>query len=309
MVNMESQPEKMEKMSPPGVAVDGMKVRTIREGKKLTQLYVASVVGVTTDTISRWENNRYPTIKRDNAEKLAGALEVELAEIVLSLESAAPVEEPLAPVRKGGRRAVMLALPALVLAIALGAWFVWQLANPLAADRKLPRFGAPGEIIPVQIKVSRAGSDKEGIIIKERLPSGWRLAASLPPAAAGRDAAGEVKWLIPGGSDQVTLSYTVQVGPAASPASEAAFAGSVVVRAGGLARTETIVGDLAVKVAGMHWADTDGDGRIDDNEIMPAYYLTEELKGLGLDWKTIEAIWSGKGYEWDRQTGGFTVVR
>ena len=67
-------PEKMEKVPPPGVAVDGTKVRTIREGKKLTQLYVASVVGVTTDTISRWENNRYPTRKRDNAQKVAGAI-------------------------------------------------------------------------------------------------------------------------------------------------------------------------------------------------------------------------------------------
>jgi hypothetical protein len=173
----------------------------------------------------------------------------------------------------------------------------------------LPRFCAPGEIIPVQIKVSRGGSDQEGLIIKERLPAGWRLVASLPPAAAGRDTAGEVKWLIPGGSDQVTLSYTVQVNPSAPPTSAAAFAGSVVARAGGLARTETIGGDLTVKVAGMHWADSNGDGRIDDNEIMPAYYLTEELKGLGLDWKTIEVIWSGKGYVWDQRTERFAVVR
>ena len=53
MVSMENQPEKLEKPPFPGVAVDGTKLRTIREGKKLTQLYVASVVGVTTDTISR----------------------------------------------------------------------------------------------------------------------------------------------------------------------------------------------------------------------------------------------------------------
>jgi transcriptional regulator with XRE-family HTH domain len=306
---MENQSGKMEKPPLPGVTVDGTKVRTIREGKRLTQLYVASVVGVTTDTISRWENNRYPTMKRDNAEKLAGALEVELAEIVQETESTAPAEEPLAPVRKKSRRAVMLVLPVLVLAVTVGGWFVSRLTAPLAAVRMLSRFCAPGEIIPVQIKVSRGGSDQEGIIIKERLPAGWRLVASLPPAAAGRDAAGEVKWLIPGGSDQFTLSYTVQVGPAAPLASKAAFAGSVVARAGGLAHTETIGGDLTVKVAGMHWADSNGDGRIDDNEIMPAYYLTEELKGLGLDWKTIEVIWSGKGYLWDREKQGFAVVR
>ncbi|HEX8961167.1 MAG TPA: XRE family transcriptional regulator, partial [Geobacteraceae bacterium] len=64
-----------------------------------------------------------------------------------------------------------------------------------------------------------------------------------------------------------------------------------------------------VTVAGVQWADKNGDGRIDDDEIMPAYYLTEEMKGLGLDWKTIEAIWSGKGYRWDPRTREFTVIR
>jgi hypothetical protein len=32
------------------------------------------------------------------------------------------------------------------------------------------------------------------------------------------------------------------------------------------------------------------------------------MKGLGLDWKTIEAIWSGKGYRWD-PLSGFTALK
>jgi len=52
-----------------------------------------------------------------------------------------------------------------------------------------------------------------------------------------------------------------------------------------------------------------GDGRIDDNEIMPAYYLTEEMKGLGLDWKTVESIWTGAGYTWNDTLKTFEVVR
>jgi len=90
---MENSAEKQEKSLSPSVAVDGARVRGIRETNKLTQLYVANVVGVTTDTISRWENNRYPTIKRDNAEKLAIALEVDLAEILKSEESPAAAED------------------------------------------------------------------------------------------------------------------------------------------------------------------------------------------------------------------------
>lgn len=305
---METLPEKTEKSSSPAVAIDGTKIKNIREAKKLTQLYVASVVGVTTDTISRWENNRYPTIKRDNAEKLADALEVELAEILKSAEISPPREELPVPGKKRGRRLAAVAL-GVILAILAGAVLVRCLVPPLAAERKLPRFGAPGEIIPVQVKVSRKRGETEGFIIKERLPAGWRLVASLPPAAAGQAATDEVKWLIPGGSGQVTVSYTVEISPYASLKTVAVFDGSVVAHTGGLTRAESVGGDRSMTVAGVHWADTNGDGRIDDNEIMPAYYLSEEMKGLGLDWPTIETIWSGKGYRWDGEQRRFVVVK
>ncbi len=65
------------------VCIDATEVKRIREDAQLTQLYVSKVVGVTTDTISRWENNRYPTIRRENALKLAEALEVQLDDILL----------------------------------------------------------------------------------------------------------------------------------------------------------------------------------------------------------------------------------
>ena len=64
------------------VKIDGSKVRSLRESKGLTQLYIATVVEVTTDTISRWENKRYPSIKEENALKLAEALEVTLDDIL-----------------------------------------------------------------------------------------------------------------------------------------------------------------------------------------------------------------------------------
>lgn len=305
---MENSVEKTEKSFSPGVAIDGAKIRAIREEKKLTQLYVASVVGVTTDTISRWENNRYPTIRRDNAEKLAGSLEVVLPEILAKVEVAPPVQEIPTPQGTGKRNAALFLL-VLLLVAAAGLLIFSRLSPHPVAARKLPRYCAPGEIIPVQIKVSRTSANSGGFIIRERFPPGWRLVASLPPPAAWQATAEEVKWLIPGGSAPVTISYTVQVSPSVFLNTAAAFTGSMVARAEEFSRTETIGGDRIVRVAGVNWADTNGDGRIDDNEIMPAYYLTEEMKGLGLDWKTIEAIWSAKGYVWDREKKDFTVVK
>ncbi|WPD21378.1 MAG: helix-turn-helix transcriptional regulator [Candidatus Electrothrix scaldis] len=65
------------------VAIDGTKIKYIRESKGLTQEYLATVVGVAIRTVSCWENNRSPNIKRENAESVAKALEVKDNTVVL----------------------------------------------------------------------------------------------------------------------------------------------------------------------------------------------------------------------------------
>jgi len=160
----------------------------------------------------------------------------------------------------------------------------------------------------VQVKINISNTASAGLILKERLPAGWRLVSAVPAAATGQADAAEVKWLIPSGAGQSTVSYTVRIAPVAVLQTTAAFTGEVVSHVDGTPRRETCGGDRALKVAEVHWADGNGDGRIDDNEIMPAYYLTE-IKGLGLDWKTIESIWSGKGYRWDSRKKDFLVIK
>ncbi|RII29210.1 MAG: XRE family transcriptional regulator [Geobacter sp.] len=299
---------KPEKSTSPVVAVNGSSVRNIRETKKLTQLYVANVVGVTTDTISRWENNRYPTIKRDNAEKLAAALEVPLNEILRrDEEPPSPEEEPQSPTPHRRRWPMLLTLVIVILAAIF--LLIYPKAAPPVAVRWLPHFGAPGEIIPIQIKVQRRETDAGGIIVRSGLPTGWQLVNSVPRPSTGQLSSGELKWLLPGGSTAATISFTVRIPHDAPLDSTASFTGKVVLQSGDSTRTEAIGGPNKVTINGRHWADTNGDGKIDDNEIMPAYYLTEEMKGLGLDWQTIEAIWSGKGYTWDKTRRDFVITR
>ncbi len=310
MVTMDNQGIEMERGQPPIVAIDGARIKKIREEKRLTQLYVASVVGVTTDTISRWENNRYPTIRRDNAEKLAGALEVELTEILLADKTdTALAELPQLPANIGQRRRYfLLTVGVAILAVALLLFFRQTITAP-TATRRLPHFAAPTTTIPVQLKVSRKGAGDLGFIVRERLPAGWRLISSVPEATAGQPAAEEAKWLIASGNGPVTINYTVQLPPAIPLQSVATFTGNIVVSTGEITRSAPIGGDTGITVAGYHWADSNGDGRIDDSEVMPAYYLLEEMKGSGLDWKEIETIWSSKGYRWDPARKGFTVIK
>jgi transcriptional regulator with XRE-family HTH domain len=308
-----SQEQKFDRGTIPSVSIDGVRIRTLRETQKLTQLYIASMVGVTTDTISRWENNRYPTIKRDNAEKLADALEVPLDEILRTEVPAedeaepVPVEQPDAEPRRRPRWLVPLAL---VLVLAFGgvtAFFLLQDVPP-AAIRFLPRNAVPGLIIPVQLKISRNVSGNKGLIVKEQLPAGWKL-VQASPATSGPAVAEEVKWLIPAGDNAVTISYTVRAPDRPATGTTDHFSGKVGFHEEGITRTVPTEGNTSITVNGCHWADINCDGRIDDNEIMPAYYLTDEMKGLGLEWKTIESIWSAKGYAWDGIKRDFVLVK
>lgn len=309
---MEDTSEKPTPSPPSALAIDGTRIKGIRETKKLTQLYVANVVGVTTDTISRWENNRYPSIKRDNAEKLADALEVALEEIVRQEEQEVLPAEPVpAPLPQPSRlRWPIIAGAALLVLLGLLTLFVSRRqAHTPTALRTLPPFAAPGSIIPVQVKLNKGSSANKGYIIKEQLPAGWRLVSAMPPVPAGKGPTDEAKWLLPAAEGQQTVSYTVQV-PQNLPLKEkVSFNGSLVTHTEEEARTEAVGGSRTVTVADRHWADRNGDGRIDDNEIMPAYYLCEEMKGLGLDWKSIEAIWNGKGYRWDPASRTFIVIK
>lgn len=309
MVHMDGN-DKPEKQTVPGVAIDGNRVRSIRETKRLTQLYVANVVGVTTDTISRWENNRYPSIKKENAQKLAEALEVPLEEI-LRQEEATTAEPPSptlppssrGPWRKTGLVAVMVGLSALALILVL---YRSHAPDP-AATRWVPRFAAPGEVLPVQIKVSRQTSDAFAFILKERLPAALQFVNSSPPRSAAQSSATDIKWLVPAGAARVTISYTVRV-PVTQPQGKVEFRkGEIVQYRGDENRAEGVAGGGEIRIGAYHWADSNGDGRIDDDEIMPAYYICEEMKGLGLDWAMIEEIWSGKGYTWDARNG-YTVL-
>jgi transcriptional regulator with XRE-family HTH domain len=294
-------PDKTEKNVPPGIAIDGARAKNIREAKKLTQLYVASVVGVTTDTISRWENNRYPSIRRDNAEKLAAALEVDLAEIVRpeaeETQAPSPVASSPLPSQKNKHRIWLVAvLLILVIAIAAISHF---LTAPPPAVRVLPHFAAPGEVIPVRITVTSRGKESTGCIVKEKIPAGWILVKAQPAISPGSQyESGELKWLLPGGSGTTIISYTLQVAATARQGEEMTFAGFNVVELGGITRSESVGGTSTIRIGDYHWADSNGDHRIDDNEIFPAYRLTDDMKGFGLDWPTIEAIWNSKGYRW-----------
>ncbi len=287
------------------VCVDAAVVKRVRESRRLTQLYVSKFVGVTTDTISRWENNRYPTIRRENALKLAEALEVSLDDILLK-----PAEETSgvdAAVRKTSP-VLWLFLALLVLAAVLVAFPSLYHPPPapvsVTATRVLPNFAGPGSTIPVQVNLTHR-TQSGGVILREYFPKGWKIVEAFPPASSLDNVTGIARWIIKAGDERDRVVYLVQVDSAAKANSEVSFQGDIIASKEGNQSAIPIQGESKIKVAPFHWADSDGNGRIDDGEMLEGSFTIEDMAGVHLDWHDLETLWDAESYQWDARKKQF----
>lgn len=281
------------------VCIDAAEVKRIREGSQLTQLYVSKVVGVTTDTISRWENNRYPTIRRENAIKLAEALEVALEDILLK-----PVEDPVETASSAQNKPTLIWLVfAVVFMVALLALVPLLSKSPpppaaVTAERILPDFAAPGSSVPVQVRLTyRAKSG--GVILREYFPKGWKIVQAHPPASSLDNVHGIARWIIKAGENTDRVVYLVQVDNQAKLNTEESFQGEIVASREGSQSAVSTQGDGATKIASVHWADTNGDGHIDDVEMLEGSFTIEDMAGVHIDWNDLEKLWDAGSYTWD----------
>ncbi len=296
--------------------IDGARVRRLREEKGLTQLYVATVVGVTTDTVSRWENRRYQTIKRQNAVKLAEALEVSLEEILdkepeeptpeTSTEDSEEVQSPPPTTAGLPRRQVFAAMLAVLIGMAiLVAVRLVPPASQVTAHRFLPAHSAPGSPFPVKIVVTGNTEKPVSVILKEDLPPGIRVLASIPPAKD--TGTRELRWL-----RKTTLPaeflYFCTIDPSVPMEGLLHFTGSITQKG---RRTSPVAATSAgIQVLPHHWADTNRDGTIDDEEILAVFDDFGDLEGkrpTTLDFDRIEDIWAAGAYRWDPATSRFIL--
>ena len=325
--------------SPVMVKIDGSKVRAIREAKGLTQLYVATAVEVTTDTVSRWENKRYPSVKKENGIKLAEALEVELDEIldVSTLQEDTDTEinadsfpatdqigqfpdkvnrlkqnhyeKQSARAKRFNSKVLFFALPVVLVMLCIGLYyFLTGRGNVADSAISVERIVAPhfiaGQPLPVFVQIEKNDQNAVSIIVKEQLPPGCRLGSVSPPPS-GEDLGNTIKWLtrITGST---TFFYTVITEPT--------FQGSL--HFSGVSR-DTLSGDAALNITGdsksasslHHWADANGDNRISDEEILAVYDLLSSDTNQIIDLDLLEEIWLGDGYIWQPEKQQFTIVQ
>jgi hypothetical protein len=74
-----------------------------------------------------------------------------------------------------------------------------------------------------------------------------------------------------------------------------------------LGEQEKVAGAMAITVAPFHWADTNRDQMIDDEEILAVYDLYSDIEGLAFDRDRIDSLWAAGGYRWDEKRKQFEV--
>jgi transcriptional regulator with XRE-family HTH domain len=302
------------------VKIDGAKIKRLREQQGLTQLYLATAVQVTTDTISRWENRRYPSIKKENGLKLAEALNAELEdlledeEVPPSASTSEQAETPEGPGHHPSRRHFLLKIwPIVLLTVFLLTVFLvflwyWREAKPtpaFSARRILPAHCIAGQPFPVIVKITGDPDRSATIIIKENLPDTATLLSASPNITSGGVKNKEIKWLkkIKGNS---VFAYVLSVrGTIGTPIT---FSGTISV-GGKSTVTSSIEGADTILISKYHWADSNKDNIISDKEILTVYDRYSEITGLDLDLDKIEKIWLGSGYTWDAANKTFKIKK
>ena len=287
------------------IRIDGARVRQLREGQGLTQLYLAKAVEVTTDTISRWENRHYPTIKRENGLLLAEALGVELEEILGKPdETAEPVEDfpPSSPATRVGiplkKYNLLLNIGLAVMIPVVIGLMIWKKQPEsgeiqIEATRSLPTACAPGLTFPVLITV-HTGREMV-LLVREHVPDGVEILKTVPDATSQAD--NTLKWIRKEGGEQLLTGYLAK--SAGEYGTQFTFSGSIAVRQEQKQEAD-ISGDNAIRLEPLHWADANGDFIINDDEILEVYDKFGGLTELGVDLDSIEEIWMGSGYRWNK---------
>jgi transcriptional regulator with XRE-family HTH domain len=306
------------------VKIDGSKVRSLREAKGLTQLYIATVVEVTTDTISRWENKRYPSIKEENALKLAEALEVTIDEILDEALDEIPEKEikkteetvklSVSQSRSPKSNRTLLWLMLLIVVLLLPFIF-YRSKQPepitIFATRLLPPHIPVGQPFPVIIQVETKQQGPFSLILKETLPANCEPIVSAPPFTGIDKKTGSLKWIARTKTQITTFVYLAKRLPTESNVASNTpmrFSGSVTLR--NKKSSETIIaGSLVLPLADYHWADANQDNRIEDAEILAVYDTFSALDNVEYNWQKIDDIWSGEGYHWDSDKQEYEILQ
>ena len=290
------------------VNINGTKIKLLREENNLTQLYLATIVGVTTDTISRWENKKYPSIKYENAEKLAEALNVPLDDIleheetVPQTEATIPPGMPIEKEQRGRNKFKGMLIGGIsVLVLVTAAYMVIKptqnVATFVSASRYMPPHVAPNVPFPVIVHLDADGHVDAPLLVRETL-EGKASAYKIEPSGVKKDFGKNPRWIGHLTEGKADFLYMVLPDKTLQQGDTLQISGDCL-----SGKTEKkgskIQGPAKVPIKPLHWADTNGDYIITDNEILEAYEKFSVSGNVSLTFNDLESLWLAGKYRWD----------
>ncbi|MEN8199809.1 MAG: helix-turn-helix transcriptional regulator [Thermodesulfobacteriota bacterium] len=293
------------------VQVSGETIRSLRQQQNLTQLYLATAVEVTTETISRWERSESPTIKKENGEKLAEALGVALDAILFEEQPLPPdpPEEPeqpeVAPPPSGKRWIFPAAAVLGILLFAVSIFWRGGGGVQISATRTMPAHAVAGQPFPVVIDVKIDSGKGASFLVTEQLPSACRVLQAVPETAVTSETF--LKWIEKSEATETSFAYLLSCDAEEEVGASIAFSGVVLARRA-TKKEIPVNGRSHLRLSDFHWVDTNQDNVIDDEELLGVYDDFGRVAGLGVDVDEVEEIWMGSGYRWNGEKKMFEPV-
>lgn len=289
------------------IRISGEKLRSLREQQELTQLYLATAVEVTTETISRWERAGTPNIKKENGQKLAMALQVELDELLADAVPVPDEEQTVElPVTQRPKKFKVLFYLALSIAIVCVLFFLFPLHpseqdTDLYSRRTMPSHAVPGQIFPVRIQIGIPGEASASFLVKELVPEGCEIITASPEATVQTSQL--LKWINrEGGYSYFTYAARIM----GEQQRKIRFSGTLKVGQSTTGEV-SIKGNDSIQLLSYHWADRDRDNSISDEEMLAVYDDFPGMENLPVDIELVEEMWMGTKYIWNPSKKKFLI--
>lgn len=169
----------------------------------------------------------------------------------------------------------------------------------------MPAHVVGGHPFPVIIEVSSGSEKSSSLLVKEQLPPGSRVLRTVPMATVADG--NLLKWIDKNGSGERVFAYLAVLDAEADMENSFSFNGSLLIRQS--RRSEVQVnGRSRIHLLPFHWADSDKNNIIDDEELLAVYDDFGRVDGLGIDVEEVESIWMGSGYRWRSETSEFEII-
>jgi hypothetical protein len=165
----------------------------------------------------------------------------------------------------------------------------------ISAERIMPLSTLPNSPFPVVIEVRHSGTEPISIIVKDMLSDGSEI-IEVSPVQGSAVQAGEVKWIRK--LQQTTrFSYMAKI---SGDSSKHLFSGEISTSKN--EKTIKTMGIQAIEAGLFHWADSNSDNSISDQEILTVFDYYSGIDDFTVDIEFIEKMWLGSSYSWDRST-------